>query len=256
MERFKLEINVRPEDIPGLDDHHKRDCSDAVNKAINGTFKYTLIFAAATVVYYVLYIFVGFLWLLRMETLLPQMSALVPLAAVAVFIFEFAAGTMRKWTLAVEILLLGFLTIAALTVPPSVVLVPFALYGIICHIKLIALVPFYIVLVSLPGYPDFTPLPIGDVISKKSTGNSETVIEETKKSIGNSEAVIEETKKEEKSERNETEMKEKEGNKGNEIRKSEEMTVLPNKTDDREMNVQKGNDAGKKKRNKKRSKKA
>lgn len=242
MERFKLEINVRPEDIPGLDDPHKRDCSDAVNKAINSTFKYTLIFAAATVVYYVLYVFAGFLWMLRMQNLLPQISALVPLTAVAVFLFEFAAGTMRKWTLAVQILLLGFLLAVALAVPASVVIVPFALYGMICHIRLIALVPFYIVLVSLPGYPDFTPLPIGDVVSKKSAGNSETVIKETEK--------------EKNPEGNEKEMKIEMGNEGNENRKSEETPILSDETGDREINAQKGNNSGKKKRNKNRSKKA
>lgn len=242
MERFRLEINVRPEDIPGLDDRHKRDCSDAVNKAINSTFKYTLIFAAAAVVYYVLYIFVGFLWLLRMETLLPQMSALVPLAAVAVFIFEFAAGTMRKWTLAVQTLLLGFLAITSLTVLPSLVIVPFALYGMVCHIKLIALVPFYVVLTSLPGYPDFTPLPIGDVISQKVTGNSE--------------AAATDVEKEKISEGNKMEMKTEEGNEGNISQEPKEMTALPNKTDNMEMDAQKRNNTKKKKGNKKRSKKA
>lgn len=227
MAKFKLEINVKPEDIPNLDDAHKRDCADAVNKAIGGVFKYTLIFAAATVVFYVLYVFFGFLWLLRMQTLLPQISALVPITAAAVFIFEFAAGTMNKWALTLEILLLAFLAAAAVTVPASLIVVPFALYGLIRHVQLIALIPFYEVLTSLPGYPDFTPLPV---------------------KIGNSEAV---GKREEKAEGNgnvsETEM----GNKENVFVETREMTVLLKETGSKEIDVPKENGSKKKKGNEK-----
>lgn len=242
MEKFKLEINVKPEDIPNLDDAHKRDCADAVNKAMGEVFKYTLIFAAATAVFYVLYVFFGFLWLLRMKTLLPQISALVPITAAAVFIFEFAAGTMNKWALTLEILLLAFLAAAAVTVPASLVVVPFVLYGIIRHVQLIALIPFYKVLTSLPGYPDFTPLPIGDVVRNNVTqdkiGNSETADENEKKSKGNGNVP-------------EAEM----GNEGNISVEIKETTVLPKETGSEEMIVPKGNGSKKKKGNKKRGKK-
>lgn len=236
MEKFKFEIDVRPEEIPKLDDAHKRDCSDAVKKAIGGVFKYTLIFAAATVVFYVLYVFFGFLWLLRMETLLPQMSALIPLTATVVFLVEFAAGTMSKFAIVLEILLLGVIAVLSVTAPASLIIIPFALYGAVRHIQLIALIPFHSVLSSLPGYPDFTPLPTAEEVHKK-TGNSEVnkenanIVEENGNILGNEK-----------------------GNEGNISEKSVETTVLPQENASAEISDTKESVQKKKRKNKNRKK--
>lgn len=238
MDKFKFEINVRPEEIPNLDDAHKRDCSDAVKKAIGGVFKYTLIFAAATSAFYALYVFFGFLWLLRMQTLLPQISALIPLTAAAVFLVEFAAGTMNKFAIVLEMLLLGFIVILSVMTPASLIIIPFALYGLVRHIQLIALIPFYEVLSSLPGYPDFTSLPIGDVVSKNKTGNSE-IPEENRENTEGNENVTEENAE----------------NKGNELSKSGETTVLPKETLITEIVNTEENLPKKKKGNKRKAKK-
>lgn len=240
MAKFKFEINVRPDGIPNLDDAHKRDCSDAVKKAIGGVFKYTLIFAAATAAFYALYIFFGLLWLLRMETLLPQISALIPLTAAAVFLVEFAAGTMNKFAIVLEILLLAFIVILSVMTPASLIIIPFALYGLVRHIQLIALIPFYKVLSSLPGYPNFTPLPTADEVRKKpeNTGNSETKEKNENTVEGNGNMSGNEK-----------------GNEENISRKSEETTVLPQETTITEISEQKENVRKKKKGNKNRNKK-
>lgn len=237
MEKFKFEIDVRPEEIPNLDDAHKRDCSDAVKKAIGGVFKYTLIFAAAAAVFYVLYVFFGFLWLLRMKTLLPQMSALIPLTAAVIFLVELAAGTMNKFAIVLEILLLGFIAVLAAMVPASMIIVPFALYGLVRHIQLIALIPFYRVLSSLPGYPDFTPLPTADEVHKQ-TGNSEM-------QKGNANTV----------EGNDNMSGNENGNEGNISPKTKETTVLPQETAVAETSDTKENVQEKKRKRKNRSKK-
>lgn len=237
MEKFKFEINVRPEEIPNLDDAHKRDCSDAVKKEIGGVFKYTLIFAAAAAVFYVLYVFFGFLWLLRMKTLLPQVSAFVPLTAAVIFLVELAAGTMNKFAIVLEILLLAFISVLAAMAPASMILIPFALYGLVRHIQLIALIPFYRVLSSLPGYPNFTPLPTADEIQKK-TGNSETQKENANIAEGNGNMSGNEK-----------------GNEGNISEKPKETTVLPQETTNADNSAQKGNTPKKKKGNKNRNKK-
>lgn len=160
MDRFRLEVDVDIKDIPSLDDAHKRDCADAVNKVIGSAFKYTLVFGAASAAFFGLYTIFGVFWTLRMGTMLPPIPPLIPLAAVLIALFEFAAGTMHGWGIAAEILILAGMTVVSVTTFQSLIFVPFALYGIAEHIKLLRIMPFFRVISELPGYPDFTPLPI------------------------------------------------------------------------------------------------
>lgn len=174
MDRYKLEIDVDIKDIPSLDDAHKRDCSDAVNKIIGSAFKYTLIFGAASMAYFALYTIFGMFWTLRMGRMLPYISPLIPLAAVLIILFEFAAGTMQGWGIAAEILLLAGMTAVSLMSAQSLIFVPFALYGIIEHIKLFRIMPFFKAISELPGYPDFTPLPVKEKEKKENTDETDT----------------------------------------------------------------------------------
>ncbi|MDE6596688.1 MAG: hypothetical protein K2K44_11875 [Oscillospiraceae bacterium] len=160
MDRFKLEIDVEIKDIPFLDDAHKRDCADAVNKIIGSAFKYTLIFGAVSAAFFGLYTIFGMFWILRMGSMLPPISPLILLAAVLIVLFEFAAGTMQGWGIAAEIIIFAGMIAVSVTTVQSLIFIPFALYGIIEHIKLFRIMPFFRVISELPGYPDFTPLPV------------------------------------------------------------------------------------------------
>lgn len=162
MGRYKLEIDVEIKDIPSLDDAHKRDCADAANKVIGSVFKYTIVFGAASAAFFALYTIFGVFWAFRMGSMLPPLSPLILLAAVLIVLFEFAAGTMQGWGIAAEIIVLAGLTAVSITTFQSLIFVPFALYGIIEHIKLLRIMPFFKAISELPGYPDFTPLPVGD----------------------------------------------------------------------------------------------
>lgn len=173
MGRFKLEVDVNIKDIPSLDNAHKRDCADAVNKVINSAFKYTLVFGAASAAFFGLYTIFGMFWTLRMGRLLPSIPPLIPIAAVLIFLFEFAAGVMQKWGIAVEIILLAGMLIVSVTTFQSLIFVPFALYGIIEHIKLFRIMPFFRAVSELPGYPDFTPLPVREK-SENAENNTES----------------------------------------------------------------------------------
>ena len=159
MAGFKFSINVEPQDIPRLDDAHKRDCADALMSSVNSTLKYTLIMAGATMALFAAYSLFGFTWMLRMHSLLPRVSAVVPLAAGVIFIFEFISGTMKGWALALQTFFHVVLMFAAVTSKPSLVIVPFVIYGAVLHFKLITLLPWHRVISGQPGYPEFTPLP-------------------------------------------------------------------------------------------------
>lgn len=160
MGRYKLEIDVNIKDIPSLDDAHKRDCSNAVNKVIDTAFKYTLIFGAASAAFFALYTVFGMFWTLRMGSLLPQIPPLIPIISILVFLFEFPAGTMHGWGIAAEITALAGMVIISLTSVQSLIFAPFALYGVWKHVKLLMIMPFFRTISELPGYPDFTPLPV------------------------------------------------------------------------------------------------
>lgn len=173
MGKFQLEINVEPKDIPGLDDVHKRDCADALNKAVNSVFKYTLVFSLAVMAFFGIYSIFGSVYLMRMGKMLPQINIAVPLFAAAIFILEFIAGTMNKTVLIIEVILNIVLIFAAIIDIPAVWIAPFALYAAVLHIKLITFIPFHKVLTEQAGYPEFTPLPVKDGGAVERTDTSE-----------------------------------------------------------------------------------
>lgn len=173
MGKFKLEIDVEIKDIPSLDDAHKRDCADAVNKVIGSVFKYTLIFGAAAIAFFALYTIFGMFWTPRMGSMLPQISPLIPLAAILMILLEFAAGTMQGWGIAAEIFVLAGMILLSITAAQNLIFVPFALYGIWQHLKLFRIMPFFKAVSELPGYPDFTPLPVKEKIPEKETANAD-----------------------------------------------------------------------------------
>lgn len=171
MSRFRLEIDVEIKDIPSLDDAHKRDCADAVSKIINSVFKYTLIFGAASIAVFTLYTIFGMFWTPRMGSILPPISPLIPLAAILIVLLEFAAGTMQGWGIAAEIIVLAGMVFLSITTVQNLIFAPFALYGIWQHLKLFRVMPFFKTISELPGYPDFTPLPVKEKTSEKETEN-------------------------------------------------------------------------------------
>lgn len=157
MAKFKFTIDVEPKDVPNLDDVHKHDCANALLKTINAGFKYTLIFSMAVAAFFGIYTLICFWWFLRMTTFLPQIPPAVPFIALAIAAMEFASGTMKKWALALEVVLHAALIFFSVQHIPTLVAVPFALYGIYIHIKLFTLVPIFNAISSQPGYPDFMP---------------------------------------------------------------------------------------------------
>lgn len=172
MSKFRFEINVEPKDIPKLDDAHKRDCADALRKVIEQVFKYTLFYSVGVMAFFGAYSLFGVTYLMRMEKMLPQISILMPLLALAVFFLEFVAGTMNKPALIIEVILNILLIFAVIPKLQTVWIAPFALYAVVVHIKLITFIPFHKVISEQPGYPEFTSLPTRDEIVIKKEDNA------------------------------------------------------------------------------------
>lgn len=173
MSKFQFEVNVEPQDIPRLDDAHKRDCADALTKVINQVFKYTLIYSAGVMAFFGAYSLFGFTYLMRMEKMLPQINLFIPLLALAAFLLEFIAGTMNKTALIIEVILNLALIFAVIPYMTTVWIAPFALYAAVIHIKLISFIPFHKIISEQPGYPEFTSLPTRDeIVIKKEDDTS------------------------------------------------------------------------------------
>lgn len=173
MGNFQLKINVTPEDIPGLDDVHKRDCADVLRGIINNVFKYTLIFSLGVMAFFGVYSLFSLTYLMRMNDILPQMPMFMPILGLAVFIFEFISGTMKKWALIVQILLNIALTVTSAATLQTLWLVPFALYSAAVHFKLLKLLPIHKALSQQQGYPEFMSLTVKDEIPK---GNKSDIV--------------------------------------------------------------------------------
>lgn len=196
MEKFQLKIDVEPDDIPALDDAHKQDCAAALTGAINSTFKYTLIFSVVIAAFFAAYSFFSLTYMLRMNTVLTALPFTMLICAILIAVFEFISGTMKRWALILEVILHAAFIVSALTQILTILAVPFAFYGLILHIKLLTLLPHYDVISQLKGFPDFTSLPIGDVIKKADPAEGESKAPEAPESDENPENPVKEDKTE------------------------------------------------------------
>ncbi len=165
MAKFRFTIDVEPQDIPNLDDSHKRDCADVLNSVINSAFKYTLIFALGTLAFFGAFSLFSFTFYMRMGTLLPQLPVLMPILGFAILLTAFIAGTMNKPAIIIEMLFCAALAAVSLTSIPCIIVIPFAAYGVIVNLKLLTLIPIHRAISSEPGYPEFTPLPTKEEIA-------------------------------------------------------------------------------------------
>lgn len=159
MAKFSFTIDIEPQDIPRLDDSHKRDVADVLTSIIERTFKRTLAISLGALAYFAAFSMFSLTFLMRMNELLPQINPLMPILCICVFIVEFVAGTMSKPALIIEIILSVALAFAAMLSWPTIWIAPFALYVTIINFKLLTLLPIHRAISAEPGHPEFTPLP-------------------------------------------------------------------------------------------------
>ena len=166
MEKFSFSVNVEPQDIPHLDDVHKRDVADVLTSIINKAFKRTLIIAIGSLAFFAAFSLFSFTYYLRMGELLPQLHFLMPFACGASVIGAFIAGTMNKPALIIEVILCVLMAFTTMLSWPTVWLVPFALYAALMNFKLLTLVPIHNAISAEPGYPEFTSLPTKEEVAE------------------------------------------------------------------------------------------
>lgn len=166
MAKFSFSVNVEPQDIPNLDDQHKRDVNDVLTSIINRTFKRTLIIAVVALAFFAAYSLFSFTYYLRVGALLPSLPLLMPIICTAVVIAEFVAGTMNKAAIIIEILLCLIMAFTFAFSIPTLIFIPFALYAALINFKLLTLVPIHNVISAEPGYPEFTPLPTKEEVAE------------------------------------------------------------------------------------------
>lgn len=157
-------MNIEPEDIPNLDDSHKRDCADLLTSIIDRVFKFNLILSIGSLAFFAAFSLFSFTYCLRMGKLLPQLPALMPFVALAILLLSSTLGLMSKPAIIIEGLLCGSLVLICMLNIQTIWIMPFALYGAVINLKLYSLVPIHRAISAEPGYPEFTPLPTKDEI--------------------------------------------------------------------------------------------
>lgn len=165
MAKFSFSVNVEPQDIPRLDDSHKRDVADVLTSIINRTFKHTLIIAIASLAFFAVFSLFSFTFYMRMGTLLPQLPAPMPIVCIAVLLMAFVSGTMNKPAVIIEIVLCLAMALTFAFSVPTLILIPFALYAAVINFKLLTLIPIHTAISAEPGYPEFTPLPTKEEVA-------------------------------------------------------------------------------------------
>ncbi len=166
MAKFSFTIDVEPQDIPKLDDSHKRDVADVLTSIIERTFKRTLIISIGALAFFAAFSLFSFTFLMRMNKLLPQINPFMPILCICVFLASFVAGTMSKPALIIEIILSATLTFVTMLSWPTIWIMPFMLYVTIINLKLLTLLPIHRAISAEPGYPEFTPLPTKEEIAE------------------------------------------------------------------------------------------
>ncbi len=173
MAKFSFTIDVEPQDIPKLDDAHKRDVADMLTSIIERTFKRTLIISIAALAFFAAFSLFSFTFYMRMGTLLPQLPAAMPFLCTAAFLLEFVAGTMNKPALIIEVILCAAMVFTFMLSWPTIWLMPFALYAVVINLKLLTLLPIHRAISAEPGYPEFTPLPTKEEIAAAKAKNED-----------------------------------------------------------------------------------
>ncbi len=164
MAKFRFTMNVEPEDIPNLDDSHKRDCADLLTSIINNVFKFNLILSIGTLAFFAAFSLFSFTYCLRMGKLLPQLPTPMPFVGLAILLLSFTLGLMSKPAIILEALLCGALILISMLNIQTIWIMPFAMYTMIINLKLFTLVPIHRAISAEQGYPEFTPLPTKDDI--------------------------------------------------------------------------------------------
>ena len=173
MAKFSFTIDVEPQDIPKLDDRHKRDVTDVLRAIIERTFKRTLIISIGALAFFAAFSLFSLTFYMRMGTLLPQLPVAMPFLCAAAFLIEFAAGTMNKPALIIEIILCAAMVFTFMLSWATIWLMPFALYAVIINLKLYTLIPIHRAISAEPGYPEFLTLPTKEEIAEAKKNMSE-----------------------------------------------------------------------------------
>ena len=78
-----------------------------------------------------------------------------------------------KLVIIAEIIINAAVALISVTTFQSLIVLPFAVYAVVLHFKLLTLIPVYKVLSEQQGFPEFTPLPSKDEIAAKKEKSSE-----------------------------------------------------------------------------------
>lgn len=157
MDRFDKEINLDPKIVKELSLSQKQDCMTEINKRREQAWKFSVFFCLGVMAFIMVYYLFSTVYTLRFRGLLPNVSIVLFITPVFVFVPSFFAHFMNgkcvMWAFFAYVIS-GF----AVIITSSFInawITPFALAGAVLYVRLSHCCDMYNALSKEEGFPEF-----------------------------------------------------------------------------------------------------
>lgn len=157
MDRFDKEINLDPKIVKELSLSQKQDCMTEINKRREQAWKFSVFFCLGVMAFIMVYYLFSTVYTLRFRGLLPNVSIVLFITPVFVFVPSFFAHFMNgkcvMWAFFAYVIS-GFAAIVTSSFINAWI-TPFALAGAVLYVRLSHCCDMYNALSKEEGFPEF-----------------------------------------------------------------------------------------------------
>lgn len=157
MDRFDKEINLDPKIVKELSLSQKQDCMTEINKRREQAWKFSVFFCLGVMAFIMVYYLFSTVYTLRFRGLLPNVSIVLFITPVFVFVPSFFAHFMNgkcvMWAFFAYVIS-GFAAIITSSFINAWI-TPFALAGAVLYVRLSHCCDMYNALSKEEGFPEF-----------------------------------------------------------------------------------------------------
>ncbi len=159
MGRFKKILSFKPGDIHSMSMRQKRECMNEINRRRDKAVKFSAFYSIAVFIFAGIKSLYNFIFLLRDETVLENISPLLLLFAVVLMAVSFFACMLKRALITTTMVFYAaFAVYLILSGGVSIILAPFSLFGTAVYFWLLGVYDADVTLKNEPGYPDFLEL--------------------------------------------------------------------------------------------------
>lgn len=168
MDRFDKQINLDPKIIKELSLSQKQECMTEINKRREQAWKFSLFFCLGVMAFIMVYYLISMVYTLRFRGLLPNISIVLFIMPVFVFIPSFFAHFMNGKCIMWAFVAYVISCVAAIVTSSFINAwtAPFAFAGAVLYVRLSRCCDMYEALSKEKEFPDFCEIESGVVEAK------------------------------------------------------------------------------------------